>query len=94
MTVMETIFRLLLARGNQPVPSEEIAQQLSQLRGKNVYPHTVEQVLSQEPRFYGIRGLAKEVEEEEVEGPAETDTVAVVEAPELDTGTAVGAEAD
>jgi hypothetical protein len=54
----------------------------------------VEQVLSQEPRFYGIRGLAEEEDEEEVEGPAETDTEIAVEAAELDTGTTVGAETD
>lgn len=62
--MLETIFRLLLARGNQPTPAEELAQQLSQIRGEHLYPETVEQLLNAEPRFYGIRHQDEEAEEE------------------------------
>ena len=91
---METIFRLLLAGGNQPVSSEEIAQQLSQLRGENVYPHTVEQVLSQEPRFYGIRVLVEEEDEEEVEVEELAGAETEAENAELEVGTAAESKPD
>ncbi|MDP7240823.1 MAG: hypothetical protein QGH72_06425 [Dehalococcoidia bacterium] len=84
---METIFRLLLAGGNQAVSSEEIAQQLSQLRGENVYSNTVEQVLDQEPRFYGIRSLVEEEEGVEVKELAESETETEAETTELGVGT-------
>ncbi|MDP6099953.1 MAG: hypothetical protein QGH66_00820 [Dehalococcoidia bacterium] len=87
MSVMETIFRLLLAGGNQAVSSEEIAQQLSQLRGENVYSNTVEQVLDQEPRFYGIRSLVEEEEGVEVKELAESETETEAETTELGVGT-------
>ncbi len=77
MPVLETIFRLLLAGGNQPTTSEDLADRLSQLRGEHLYPETVEQLLGPEPRFYGIRRQAEEEAEAEagveaeVEGEAE-----------------------
>lgn len=58
--MLEAIFRLLLANGNQPTPAEELAQQLSQLRDEHLYPETVEQLLGAEPRFYGVRHHDKE----------------------------------
>ncbi|MEE9202662.1 MAG: hypothetical protein V3U31_05670 [Dehalococcoidia bacterium] len=55
MPALEAIFRMLLANGNQPIPAEELAQQLSELRSQHLYPETVEQLLGPEPRFYGVR---------------------------------------
>ncbi len=71
MPVLETIFRLLLAGGNQPTTAEDLADRLSQLRGEHLYPETVEQLLGAEPRFYGVRHQAEEEAEEEVEEEAE-----------------------
>ncbi len=71
MPVLETIFRLLLAGGNQPTTAEELADRLSQLRGEQLYPETVEQLLGAEPRFYGIRHQAEEEAEEQAEEQVE-----------------------
>lgn len=56
LPVLESIFRLLLANGNQPLDLEELGRQLSEWRG-NTY-RTSPQVLSRllkSDHYYGLR---------------------------------------
>jgi len=57
LPVLENIFRLFLANGNQPLDAEEMAKQLRERRGGDARP-TPAEVLSrllQDERYYGIR---------------------------------------
>lgn len=65
MPLLELVFRLLLSGGNQSASAEELAQQLSQLRGAPMYPETVDQLLASEPRFYGVRKQVQEAAREQ-----------------------------
>ena len=56
LPVLESIFRLFLANGNQPLDLEELGRQLSEWRG-NTY-HTSPQTLSRllrSDQYYGLR---------------------------------------
>ena len=56
LPVLESIFRLFLANGNQPLDLEDLGRQLSEWRG-NTY-HTSSQTLSrllQSDQYYGLR---------------------------------------
>ncbi len=55
--ILETVFRLFLANGNQPLDLEELGKQLSERWSGNPY-RTSEEVLSRllkSDRYYGIR---------------------------------------
>jgi hypothetical protein len=57
LPVMEGIFRLFLANGNQPLDLEELGEKLRELRGEGVYP-TSPAVLSrilESDCYYGLR---------------------------------------
>lgn len=56
LPILESIFRLFLANGNQPLDLEELGEQLSERRGR-----TSVEVLSrllESDRYYGIRQVA------------------------------------
>jgi len=55
--VLESIFRLFLANGNQPLSLAELGEQLSQRRGGDAY-RTLEEILLRllkNDRYYGLR---------------------------------------
>ncbi|MFC1949009.1 hypothetical protein ACFLW0_02415 [Chloroflexota bacterium] len=57
LPVMESVFRLFLSNGNQPLALEEISGQLGERHGANLYRTPVE-VLSRlldSDRYYGIK---------------------------------------
>ena len=57
LPILEGVFRLFLANGNQPLDLEELENQLSEWRGKDSY-HTSEEILARllkDERYYGIR---------------------------------------
>jgi len=57
LPILESIFRLFLANGNQPLDLEELGKQLSERRGGGSY-HTSVEVLSRllkSDRYYGLR---------------------------------------
>ena len=57
LPILESIFRLFLANGNQPLDSEELGKQLSERRGGDGYRTSVE-ILSRllaSDRYYGVR---------------------------------------
>ena len=57
LPVLESIFRLFLANGNQPLDLEEMGEQLMEWRGRNAY-RTSTEVLSRllkSDRRYGLR---------------------------------------
>ena len=56
-TVLESIFRLFIANGNQPMDLEELSKQLSERRGGDTY-HTSVEILSRllkNEGYYGLR---------------------------------------
>ena len=57
LPVMEGIFRLFLANGNQPLDLEELGKQLSERRGGGSYRTSVEVLsrLLKSDRYYGLR---------------------------------------
>ena len=57
MPVLESIFRLLLANGNQPMGLEELGQQLRERFGGDFYRVSLEILprLFQNDRYYGLR---------------------------------------
>ena len=60
--VMEGIFRILLANGNQPLDVGEMGKQLSERRGDNTYtvsPHILTRLLAND-RWYGFKQVSKE----------------------------------
>ena len=57
LPVLECIFRLFLANGNQPLDVEELGEQLSEWRGGDTY-HTSAEILSRllsSDQYYGLR---------------------------------------
>ena len=57
LPILESIFRLFLSNGNQPIALEELGQQLSQLRGGDPYrtsPETLLRLLKSD-RYYGLQ---------------------------------------
>ena len=57
LPILECIFRLFLANGNQPLDLEELGEQLRKWRGEGVYP-TSPEVLSrilESDQYYGLR---------------------------------------
>ncbi len=57
LPILESIFRLFLANGNQPLDLEELGKQLSEWRGGDTYRTSVEilsRLLSNE-QYYGLR---------------------------------------
>ena len=57
LPVLEGIFRLFLANGNQPLDLEELGEQLRKWRGEGIYP-TSPEVLSrvlESDCYYGLR---------------------------------------
>jgi len=57
LPILEGIFRLFLANGNQPLDLEELGEQLRKWRGEGIYP-TSPEVLSrilESDHYYGLR---------------------------------------
>ena len=56
LPILETVFRLFLANGNQPLTLEEIYQQLKEKRGEAfaLAPEKLSRILKDE-RYYGLR---------------------------------------
>ncbi len=57
LPILESIFRLFLANGNQPLDLEELGQQLGELRGGDAYRTSIEVLsrLLQSDQHYGLR---------------------------------------
>ncbi len=56
LPILESIFRLFLANGNQPLSLEELSKQLAKRRGES--PRTSVEILSRllgDERYYGLR---------------------------------------
>ena len=61
LPILESIFRLFLANGNQPLALEELGRQLREWRGGDTYRTSVEilsRLLSSD-RYYGLRQIDK-----------------------------------
>ena len=57
LPILESIFRLFLANGNQPLDVDELGNQLNELRGGDTY-RTSPEILSrllQSDHYYGLR---------------------------------------
>ena len=57
LPILESIFRLFLANGNQPLDLEELGKQLSEWRGGDTYctsPEILSRLLSND-QYYGLR---------------------------------------
>ncbi|HEY33614.1 MAG TPA: hypothetical protein G4O10_11010 [Dehalococcoidia bacterium] len=61
LPIMESVFRLFLANGNQPLDLIEMGRQLSERRGVDTYRTSVEILsrLLKNDRYYGIRPAVK-----------------------------------
>jgi hypothetical protein len=60
LPIAESIFRLFLANGNQPLDLEELGKKLSELRGGDPYrtsPETLSRLLKND-RYYGFQEVA------------------------------------
>jgi hypothetical protein len=60
LSILESIFRLFLANGNQSLAVEELGEQLNEWRGGDTY-RTSAEVLShllRDERYYGIRQVS------------------------------------
>ncbi|MFC1904150.1 hypothetical protein ACFLXT_00050 [Chloroflexota bacterium] len=57
--ILESVFRLFLANGNQPLDLEEVGKQLSEWRGGDTYRTSVEMLsrLFKSAQYYGLRQL-------------------------------------
>ncbi len=57
LPILESIFRLFLANGNQPLDLEELGRQLSELRGGDTYRASAEILsrLLENDQYYGLR---------------------------------------
>ena len=61
LPILESIFRLFLARGNQPLDLEELGKQLSEWRGGDSY-RTSTEILSRllnSDQYYGLRQVGE-----------------------------------
>ncbi len=58
--ILESVFRLFLANGNQPLDLVELGKQLSKWRGRDPYRTSVEVLsrLLESDRYYGLRQAA------------------------------------
>ena len=59
--VLDSVFRLFLGNGNQPLELEELGNQLSQLRGGDPYrtsPETLSRLLKSD-RYYGLQEFSE-----------------------------------
>ena len=59
LPILESIFRLFLANGNQPLDLEELGRQLSEWRGGDTYRTSIE-ILSRllvSDQYYGLRQI-------------------------------------
>ena len=57
LPILESVFRLFLANGNQPLDLEELGKQLSERRGGDTYrtsPEIISRLLKNE-QYYGLR---------------------------------------
>ena len=61
LPIMESVFRLFLANGNQPLDLIELGRQLSERRGVDTYRTSVEILsrLLKNDRYYGLRPVVK-----------------------------------
>ncbi len=61
LPILESIFRLFLANGNQSLDLEEVGRQLSEWRGGDTYRTSAEIVfrLLSSDRYYGLRQINK-----------------------------------
>ena len=69
MSILETVFRIFLANGNQPLTLDEIFHQLEEYQGENfgLATEALRRLLDNE-RYYGLRKIPEEpVESEEPE---------------------------
>lgn len=57
LPILESIFRLFLSNGNQPLELEELGQQLSELRGGDPYRTSPETLLCllKSDQYYGLQ---------------------------------------
>ena len=57
LPILESVFRLFLANGNQPLELEELGNQLSELRGGDIYRASPEILLRllKNDRYYGLQ---------------------------------------
>ena len=61
LPILESIFRLFLANGNQPLDLEKLGRQLSEWRGGDTY-RTSAEILSRllaSDQYYGLRQISK-----------------------------------
>jgi hypothetical protein len=89
MPILESVFRLFLANGNEPLSVIDISQQMRQARAESFVPgpEVLGRILRDES-FYGLRCLDEPQVEEEEEEPL------VAEASEVDTSEVSGEEND
>ena len=61
LPILESIFRLFLANGNQPLDLEELGRQLSEWRGGDTYRTSAEILprLLASDQYYGLRQINK-----------------------------------
>jgi len=59
LPILESIFRLFLANGNQPLELEEMSEQLYKWRGGDTYRTSIEMLsrLLQSDKYYGLRQI-------------------------------------
>jgi len=57
LTILESVFRLFLSNGDQPLDLGELSRQLSELRGGDIYAVLAEVLprLLKDEQYYGIR---------------------------------------
>lgn len=67
LPLLESIFRLVLAKGNQPVSAEALAAELALRRGESLDGAKVARLLASEPRYYGLRATPEPEAEAEAE---------------------------
>ena len=63
LPILESVFRLFLANGNQPLELEELGNQLSELRGGDIYRTSPEILLRllKNDRYYGLREATEQL---------------------------------
>ena len=57
--ILESIFRIFLANGNQPLDLDELGKQLSEWRGGDIYRTSIETLtrLIENDQYYGLRQI-------------------------------------
>jgi hypothetical protein len=77
MPLLEIIFRIFLANGNEPLSAEQVFQELEECRGEGsgIAPHMINRLLDNE-RYYGFHNIQEEEEEiEEFSEPTVTEII-------------------